>query len=289
MTVSYYILSKFVFHSIIMTYHGHQCHALRKKRCFLREICVKGMGYMIQIALCDDDRVHIGEVEALLHEYFEEYPDITIKIKSFSRGPHLLEYIRTHDVFDLYLLDIIMPQENGIDLGRKIRGIDKGGTIFYLTSSIDFAVDAFPVKVSRYLLKPIEKACFFQALDAWVEEWLGNYKKFFTIKTRFGIQRITVRNLVYGELIGHCIHYHLSDGTELEGMSLRTSFRDAIGALLDEPRFTMTSASFVVNLHFIENISAEGIKLTNGKHLPVSRTLRNEIVNKWLDFHLKGE
>ena len=76
-----------------------------------------------------------------------------------------MEHIRIHDIFDLYLLDIIMPNENGIDLGRKIHTIDKGGTIFYLTSSIDFAVDAFSVKASQYLLKPIEQIKLLDALD----------------------------------------------------------------------------------------------------------------------------
>ena len=244
---------------------------------------------MIQIALCDDNRAHLAKLEALLNEYFEGHPDIPIKIKAFSSAAELLEHIRIHDIFDLYLLDIIMPNENGIDLGRKIHTIDKGGTIFYLTSSIDFAVDAFSVKASQYLLKPIDKVQLFCALDSLVDEWLGKHQKFITIKTHVGIQRIAIRSIVYGELIGHCIHYHLSDGSEIEGMSIRTSFRDAILSLLDEPRFTMTSASFVVNLYFIENISAEGLKLTNGKYLPISRNLKNDIVNKWLDFHLKGE
>lgn len=244
---------------------------------------------MIQIALCDDNRAHLTKVETLLNEYFEGHTDIPMKVRAFSSGANLLEHMRTHDIFDLYLLDIIMPDENGIDLGRKIHTIDKGGTIFYLTSSVDFAIDAFSVKASQYLLKPIDKAQLFCALDSLVDEWLGNHQKFITIKTHVGIQRIAIRSIVYGELIGHYIHYHLSDGTEIEGMSLRTSFRDAILPLLDEPRFTMTSASFVVNLYFIETISAEGLKLTNGNYLPVSRALKNEIINKWLDFHLKGE
>ena len=32
--------------------------------------------FMIQIALCDDDRVHIAQVEALLNEYFADHTDI---------------------------------------------------------------------------------------------------------------------------------------------------------------------------------------------------------------------
>jgi len=244
---------------------------------------------MIRVALCDDEDDQLTLTENLISEYSASHPEITIQTTSFRSGANLLEYIRNHDTFDLYLLDIIMPYENGIETGRKIRGIDKGGIIFYLTSSIDYAIDAFSTKASQYLLKPVDKYKLFEALNILVDDWLVERQNFIAIKTRKGMHRIPLRNIVYCELVGHCIHYHLADGSEIEGMSLRISFKDAVSALLKDTRFILNSASFVVNLSFVENINDSGIKLANGTVLPVSRSLKTNIISRWLDYHLKGE
>jgi len=244
---------------------------------------------MIRVALCDDEEQHIIYIQNLLDEYKSLHNELDFKIMHFCSGINLMEYIRTHDTFDLYLLDIIMPYENGIELGLKIRKIDKGGTIFYLTSSIDYAVDAFSTKASQYILKPIDKHKLFESLNIFIDDWTSEQLNYIALKTHKGMQRIALRSIMYCDLVGHCIHYHLADGSEIEGKSLRISFKEAVSNILKDSRFILTSASFVVNLSFVENISNTGIKMTDGNVLPVSRSLKNSIVNTWLDFHLKGE
>ena len=243
---------------------------------------------MITVALCDDEEMQLKANENMLKEYGVAHPDINLIIKSFRSGATLLEHIRVHNTFDLYLLDVIMPDENGISLGHKIRKFDKGGAIFYLTSSLDYAIDAFDTKAVQYLTKPVSKVKLFNALDSFYNEWAHNSQDYTIIKTHDGMQRILIRNIMYCELIGHCIHYHLADGSVISGTSIRVAFKDAVSSLIKFPCFVLNSASFIVNLAYVENINASGIKITDGRHLPVSRILKNEIINQWLDYHLKG-
>lgn len=243
---------------------------------------------MLHIAVCDDDPNQLALTGQLLEEYHAARPEPALRVDVFPSGAALLEHLRTRGCFDVYLLDVLMPDTNGIELGLKIRQADRGGQILYLTTSPDYAIDSYLTKATRYLLKPVEKGALFQALDDVVGTWLQEHQSFVTVKTRNGLQRLALRAVVYGELVGHCVHYHLADGTMLEGMSVRTSFREAVAPFLEHERFVLCATSFFVNLSFIEMIESAGLRLPGGGLLPLSRSLRTDVTNRWLDYHLKG-
>ncbi|MDO4314538.1 MAG: LytTR family DNA-binding domain-containing protein [Oscillospiraceae bacterium] len=242
---------------------------------------------MLHIALCDDEKEQLCQVDALLREYQARHPAPELRTKAFSSGAALLAHVSGKGPFDLYLLDVIMPGENGIGLGLEIRKYDRGGRIFYLTTSPDFAVDSYQVKASQYLLKPLDKDRLFSALDETVEAWEQERRAFFAVKTREGLLRLPLHRLVYGELADRCIRYHLADGSAVEGMSLRSSFRKGIAPLLEHRQFVLCSASFFVNLSYVDKVEPGGLRLTGGESIPLSRPLRAEITARWLDYHLE--
>lgn len=67
--------------------------------------------------------------------------------------------------FDLYLLDIVMPEQNGIEVGLSIRKLDGLGLIVYLTTSPDYAVDSYLTNAFHYLLKPVRWEQMVSVLD----------------------------------------------------------------------------------------------------------------------------
>ena len=206
----------------------------------------------------------------------------------FSSGAALLEHLRVKGVFDIYLLDVIMPGRNGIELGLNIREVDESGHIVYLTTSPDFALDSYRAKASDYLLKPLNRDQLFQSLDGAINNLEEKRQAFAAIKTREGFRRIPLHCIVYGELVGSRVQYHLSDGSIIEGMSLRGAFQDAVKSLLAHRRFVLCATSFFVNLSFVEMIAPSGLRLAEGKTLPISRSLRREVTRRWMDFHLEG-
>lgn len=242
----------------------------------------------MRLALCDDEAQQLVQTEAFLAEYSAQRPDTPVTVTSFPSGTVLLEHLRSKGTFDLYLLDMLMPGENGIQLGMDIRALDEVGHIAYLTSSPDFAVDSYRVKAMDYLLKPLEKGRLFQVLDETAETLRRREQAYVTIKTREGLRRLSLVSVVYAELVGRCVHYHLSDGSTVEGMSLRGSFQDAVAPLLAYPPFVLCATSFIVNLAFVEMIEASGLRLTSGKIIPLSRPLRAEVTGRWMDYCLEG-
>lgn len=243
---------------------------------------------MLRMAVCDDDREHLALTKSRMEEYQRLRPSPELSVSTFTTGAALLEHVMAKGPFDLYLLDILMPGESGIQVGLKLRELDRGGLIVYLTSSPDFAVDSYGPRALQYLLKPVEAERLFAVLDEAVEIWADAHASFVTVKTKRGLQRLSTHSLVYGELVGHCIRYHLADGSMVESTSLRRSFREAVAPLLEHLQFALCAASFVVNLSFVDMVETDGLRLVGGGLLPLSRSLRSQVTNRWLDYHLEG-
>ena len=68
---------------------------------------------------------------------------------------------------DLLLLDVQMPEMSGLEL---IEATDTPPHVILVTSSEDYAVEAFDLDVTDYLVKPIRYARFLTAIDRVEEE-----------------------------------------------------------------------------------------------------------------------
>ena len=116
---------------------------------------------MLRIAVCDDEEEHLKRTALLLEGYFQSRPGLHGQVETFRSGGALLERAKDAGGFDLYVLDILMPELSGIDTGRRLRALAGGGEIVYLTSSNDFAADSYDVRAFFYLLKPVEEGKLF--------------------------------------------------------------------------------------------------------------------------------
>ena len=77
-----------------------------------------------------------------------------ISAKGFIKVNEALEWIQSNPV-DIVLLDIDMPEMNGITLAARIKQINPDTVILFLTAYKEYAFDAFQVHPSGYLLKPV--------------------------------------------------------------------------------------------------------------------------------------
>ena len=80
---------------------------------------------MLRIAICDDQP---RELE-VINEYITEYLDthtLEAELKEFSHPDKLLTATES-ERFHLYILDIVMPMVNGLELDKEIRRLDREG------------------------------------------------------------------------------------------------------------------------------------------------------------------
>ena len=74
--------------------------------------------------------------------------------QGFTRSREALDYVEGHPV-DLAILDINMPEIDGIALAIRIKQMHPQTAVLFLTAYREYAYDAFSVHPAGYLLKPV--------------------------------------------------------------------------------------------------------------------------------------
>lgn len=243
---------------------------------------------MFKVALCDDHRESLAGTQALLKDYLVKHPKYYGDIHSFSAPDKLLSTLEAGSLFDIYLLDIVMPAIDGIKLAREIRSRDKQSSIIYLTSSPDYAVQSYSVQALHYLLKPVNAEDFSDAMTRAVTHWENNKGRIFPLRTKGGAEVIHVSSMVYIEYRNHRLYANMMDGRTVESVSMRESFDHLLGDLLAEPGLLKVGASYLVNFHYIRKVESKNILLATGQMLPLPRTMATEVKKKFMEFLLRG-
>lgn len=83
---------------------------------------------------------------------------------SFSQPAKALEWLSENHA-DLAILDIDMPGMDGMELAALIKQRHSGTSVIFLTGYSHFAVDAFQLRVSGYLLKPVNPKRLAEEVD----------------------------------------------------------------------------------------------------------------------------
>ena len=241
---------------------------------------------MFHIALCDDDARQMQLTHKLLNNYLS-LRGVTAKIWEFASAQALLNAVYD-ETFDLYLLDIVMPEMDGIDLGMELRKSDENGVIIYLTTSPDFALEGYSVKAASYLLKPVQEEKLFSSLDDALKAITDRRKQSIMVKTADGMSRLLLDDILYVEQTERAPHYHLRDGSCVAGVTIQTSFQDIMQPLLADKRFYLCGASFVLNLHCIKSINKADVLFVGGQQTTVPRRAAAELNTAWIHYWLEG-
>lgn len=105
----------------------------------------------MKVIIVDDEWLAIKQFEMEV----EELEGVEL-VASFCNPNDALEFLKKNPV-ETVLLDIEMPEMNGLVLAKKIRAIYPDIVIIFITGYEDYALDAFKIKADYYLMKPYNK------------------------------------------------------------------------------------------------------------------------------------
>ena len=220
---------------------------------------------MLRIAICDDIKDCVQQVADMVDNWSNK-PENTI-CQCFDNGDDLLN---AHLVmpFDIILLDIVMPLENGIEVAREIRQNDKNVKIVFLTSSPEFAIDSYTVKANNYLLKPVDPQKLHQCLDECYTDILDR-KKAISIKSTTGIHHVKLHTIEHIEAQGKLVLFTLSGGHIIHAVD---PFYVYENLLLPEDGFFKCHRSYLVNIYWINSFDSKQIIMQSGYRIPIARS-----------------
>lgn len=242
--------------------------------------------FMLQIAVCDDNIDELSNIVQLINQYRAER-HFSCEYAVFSNGFELVSALEKRKRFDIYCLDIIMPGFTGIDVAKEIRSYDKTAPIILFTTSPEFALESYSVKAINYVLKPISKEKFFFTFDDILERIrLEKNEDAIVVKSNEGIQKILTSNLVFVEVIGRSVFYHLQSGRVIECIE---SFSSVCDNLLKYRQFIKTHRSFIVNMQYVDTIENRQLTLQTLTSIPIAQGKAKEIKEQYLAYQMEEE
>ena len=233
----------------------------------------------MKIVICDDDARTAETVTALAKEYIA-LRSLVWNTSVYTSAAALMEEMPRADV---YLLDIIMPGIDGISLGMRLRDRYREAVIIYLTSSSEYAMDAFSVHAFSYLLKPVERGRLFSEPDACAGR---EERRCCALEVRRGDDTVTeavyMDDVISVEYSNHCLIYRLTGGRRLVSGYKRGSFESIAEVFHTSPSFLKISASFIINLDHVRQLAGDSFIMSDGSSCRITRKY-TEARKKYLD------
>lgn len=239
---------------------------------------------MLEIAVCDDNIDELSNMVQLINQY-KISRHLNCEYSIFPNGFDLISILEKGKGFDIYCLDIIMPGLTGIDIAKEIRNFDKTAPILFLTSSPEFALESYSVRAINYLLKPISKEKYFITFDEILDHMKSEKEEdIIIVKNSDGIQKILVSNLVFAEVIGRNVLYHLLSGKVVE---CTEAFSSVCHNLMEYKCFIKPHRSYLVNMKYINTIKNHELTLQTLSSIPIAQGKTKEIKMQYLNYQME--
>lgn len=233
---------------------------------------------MIKIAICDDEKIACETLKNKILSYMDVRTE-TCEVVCFYSAAGLLETPRS---FDLFFLDIQMPDKDGIALARKIREREDESLIIFITVLAEYVYDAFEVEALNYICKPIDDRRLQRTLDRAIRKLQKAESKCLFVKTMNWCKAVKLDDLYYCEVTNRTVHLHTKGGV--------ITYYSKLGDIRKQLdcRFVQCHRSYLVNLDYLLEYSNGQITLECGEHIPVSR-LRHQDFMEAIMRYMKGK
>lgn len=233
---------------------------------------------MVRVAICDDDIITLNEMMEFLDRYCEEQ-NREITYTTFRSSLDLLTEIERGVQFDILFMEILMPEQNGVETAAEIRAHDSNIKIIFLTSSSEFAVQSYTVEAYFYQLKPLQWEDFSRIMDSVLEKCAQERESSLVLRCKGLVTRMELGQLEFCEVIHRTLLFHLASGKVLES----TGSLDELDRKLSHcDRFLRIHRSYLVNLDYVQNISYRNVTMTCLTEIPIPRGKYSEIKDSFL-------
>ena len=232
----------------------------------------------MRIAIIEDEQSFADELSEYITRFDEQY-QTTTQCQHFKSGITFLSAYQP--VWDLLLLDIEMPNMDGLTLARKIREIDPQVLLIFITKVPNYAIAGYEVAALDYILKPINYYALSMKLQRALSLLETKQKNHIIIQGNGFIRKIPMETIHYIDVFSHTISYHTHQGiiSSTGSKSIRELEKD-----LSPNGFCKCNQCYLVNLQHVHSVEKDTVILTDGERLKISRNRKKPFMQALLDF-----
>lgn len=240
---------------------------------------------MLKIALLDDDKTALLISKGAIESFFQE-KNIAISLDAFSSPINFLAMAEEEN-YRLVFLDIDMPEINGLEVGKKLKGFNPQTDIIYLSQREDLVFDTLQLHPFGFIRKSRIIQDFASVLELFVNTALNTNRenKKITISCKTETISADIDQVMYIEGNRNYQTFYLKDGSKFDARVLMSELENK----LKENGFIRVHKGYLVNYLFIRMIGTNEVKLTNNKVLPLSSKRKDEIMEEYLSVTRKNK
>ena len=241
---------------------------------------------MIRIAICDDEKKILDEVEGYIKNYAEKENIADIEIFRFDSARSLLSALEDGKTFDIFVLDVYIGDEMGTALASDIRKFGIESPIIFATTSLEHAPQSYETGTLRYLIKPINPGKFYEAMSValvWARKMSEHFLKF---KTENGVASVSANHIMYSEAHDHYQYMRKDDGEEIK---VRMTVTELFTMLSKYGGFVRIGSAYIINLRHVKNVTPTNVCLYSNINIQIPRGKFTEIKNTFWNFQCEGQ
>lgn len=221
----------------------------------------------------------------ILRNYLSQYQQDSATELEVTCYPTADALLAEYDfLYVIILMDIELPGTNGMEAAQRIRARDREVIIIFITKMAQYAIEGYKVQAMDYIVKPITYKDFQMKLDRAVSK-AGNRMDYdILVPVSGGFQRLSVKELMYVEVLGHSLIYHMDSGN----LETRSTMKEAEKALKD-CGFLRINNCYLVNPRFVTAV--DGLFMNVGRRrdrLRIAKARKRDIMIEWANW-LSGE
>ena len=178
-----------------------------------------------------------------------------------------------HREVDVAFLDIRMGGMDGIELAERLRESGARPAVVFVTTSREFALDAYRTHPFDYLVKPYSQEEMRRVLADVLDELSASVPTV-EVGVPYGTVEVELASIVSAQAQAHCTVYSLANGEKLRSTTMYT---DAMPPLLADPRFLEVNRGVIVNMDHVASAEDATISMDDGTRLPLRKRDRSAL------------
>lgn len=236
----------------------------------------------MKIAIIDDSMEDARQLSEFIMSFYSNV-QFSQQTAIFNTAAQFMKTWRKGG-FDLVFIDIYLKQEaSGIQIAQQIRKEDEKCAIIFITSSTDFALKGYEVRALDYLVKPISYKKFSTAMEYYNSINRPKDSPFIEVKESRIKVKLPVHDILYTDYYNHYIQIHMPDKIVRTYMR----FEDFSGLLLCYPQFISCYRNCIINMDKVTCLEKTEFIVNSGEHLPITRSLRAQIHQRYADYQFQ--
>lgn len=227
----------------------------------------KGKDIMLKIAVIDDEEYYSELIRQTVCNWLME-KGCQGEIDCFDHADDFKTQIENGRCYDIYFMDIEMPDISGMELASYVRMKYDSPFIVFVTAHMEYSVKCYRYHAWQYITKDSIRTLIPETMDSLIQHLQAHKSNYYMIEGANDLIRIAYDQIQYLSKDGKYTLFHTG---KPEVFRERRALSKVIEDMQQvDDAFIMTDKSYGVNIRHVLRLKDHMLTMRNGDSVPIS-------------------